>query len=111
MMYSTTHKIDGYETVKNIGLVTGEHVEGVSFVKDFFASITNTVGGKSNSYTKAIVDTKGKALKVLELIAEEVGADAVVGLSFDITNVQMNKGGMFMCNIVGTAVKIKKINP
>ena len=50
MIITTTMQIEGQPIKEYKGIVFGEVVEGRNFVKDFFSSIRDVVGGRSNSY-------------------------------------------------------------
>ena len=47
---TTTPTIEGRRIVEYKGIVFGEVISGVDFVKDFAAGLTNFFGGRSNSY-------------------------------------------------------------
>ena len=49
MILSTTPTIEGKQIVNYHGVVFGEVITGVNFVKDFFAGVRNIVGGRSGS--------------------------------------------------------------
>ena len=50
MILSTTPSIEGQQIGRYLGVVTGETIIGANFVKDFFASIRDIVGGRSCSH-------------------------------------------------------------
>ena len=50
MILSTTPAIEGHTIREYKGVVFGEVITGVNFLKDFAASIRNFVGGRSGSY-------------------------------------------------------------
>ncbi|HEY0109695.1 MAG TPA: heavy metal-binding domain-containing protein, partial [Fibrella sp.] len=50
MLITTTSNIDGKRIATYIGLVNGEAIIGANIVKDFFATITDVVGGRSGAY-------------------------------------------------------------
>ena len=50
MIVVTTPSIAGKEIVGYRGVVFGEVVAGVNFVKDFAAGLSNFFGGRSSSY-------------------------------------------------------------
>ncbi len=103
MLLSTTHQIEGYPVQTYLGVVTSEVIIGANFVKDFFAKITDVVGGRSSSYESVVYDAKEKALKELEKRAQRMGANAVIGIDIDYETVG-GKGSMLMVAISGTAV-------
>ena len=47
MIITTTMQIEGKQVKEYKGIVFGEVVNGVNFIKDFAAGITNFMGGRS----------------------------------------------------------------
>lgn len=105
MIITTTPAIEGRNIVEYRGVVFGEVIVGINFVKDFFAGIRNIVGGRSGSYEDELVKARGKAMKEMEKRAAEMGANAVVGVDLDYEVLGSNSG-MLMVIASGTAVTI-----
>ena len=103
MIVTTTPSIEGKSIKEYIGVVTGEAIMGANIFRDFFASITDIVGGRSAAYEKEL----GKARKVAmdEMIqqAKDEGGQAVVGVDLDY---EVIRDGMLMVTVAGTAVKL-----
>ena len=57
-------------------------VSGVDFVKDFAASFTNFLGGRSGSYEDELVNARQNAINEMEQRAAQLGANAVVGVDY-----------------------------
>lgn len=89
------------QDVKYLGLVTGQAVIGANFIRDFFASITDFLGGRSRSYEKPLEAAIEAALDDLARTAADAGANAVLGVSLDTNQVGQ---GMLMCSASGSAV-------
>lgn len=106
MITTTTNTIEGREVVEYIGIVTGEAIIGANVFKDFFASITDIIGGRSGSYERSLKKAQTIALEELEKRADEMGADAVVGIDLDY-EVLGEKSSMLMVTVSGTAVKFR----
>ncbi|MCT4664706.1 MAG: heavy metal-binding domain-containing protein [Flavobacteriales bacterium] len=106
MILTTTPSIEGKHIVQYHGIVTGETIIGANIFKDFFASIRDVVGGRSGSYEKVLREAKDTALKEMEELARQLGANAVVGIDLDYETVG-NGGGMLMVTASGTAVSIR----
>lgn len=49
MIVTTTPSIEGRKIIEYKGLVFGEVISGVDFIKDFAAGLTNIFGGRSGS--------------------------------------------------------------
>ena len=58
MILTTTPNIEGQPVKEYLGIVTGETIIGANFVKDFFASVRDFVGGRSGSYEKVLIEAK-----------------------------------------------------
>ena len=56
MIITTTNSIEGRQIQNYLGVVFGEVISGVNFVRDFAAGLTNFFGGRSNSYEEELVD-------------------------------------------------------
>ncbi|MFC4552786.1 MULTISPECIES: YbjQ family protein [Halorussus] len=102
---TTTDGLDGREVTEYLGVVSGEAVVGANVVSDIAAGIRDVVGGRSGSYEKKIETGRTEALEDLRAEAEDLGADAVVGASFDYEELAE---GMLWVNISGTAVETKR---
>lgn len=107
MFITTTEKIEGYIVTEYLGLVSGEVINGINFVKDFAASITNILGGRSRNYEEELIDAKENAIKELQNRAEKIGANAIIGIKINYETFGSNNG-MVMVSVLGTAVKIIK---
>lgn len=105
MILTTTPTVEGRTIVEYRGVVFGEVIEGVNFVRDFAASVRNFVGGRSASYEEELVNARNNAMRELEARAYQVGADAVVGIDIDYEVLGAN-GNMLMVTASGTAVKL-----
>ena len=105
MILTTTPNIEGQPVKEYLGIVTGETIIGANFVKDFFASVRDFVGGRSGSYEKVLIEAKKTAMREMTERAEEMGANAIIGIDIDYETVGKN-GGMLMVATSGTAVII-----
>lgn len=103
MIITTTPSIEGKVIVEYRGIVFGEVVSGVDFVKDFAAGLSNFFGGRSGTYEQELVTARENALKELEQRAYALGANAVVGVDIDYEVLGANNG-MLMVTASGTAV-------
>lgn len=105
MIISTTPSIEGKKIVEYKGIVFGEVISGVDFIKDFAAGISNFFGGRSGSYEEELLRARENALHEMEQRAMHMGANAVVGVDIDYEVLGSNNG-MLMVTASGTAVKI-----
>lgn len=106
MLVTTTPGVEGRKIIEYKGIVFGEVVSGVNFVKDFAAGLTNFFGGRSGSYEGELIEAREAALREMERRAEAIGANAVVGVDIDY-EVLGQGGNMLMVTASGTAVVVE----
>ncbi len=102
MIVTTTPTVEGKHIVEYKGIVFGEVISGVNFVKDFAAGLSNIFGGRSTSYEEELINARQNALREMEQRANEMGANAVVGVDIDYEVLGANNG-MLMVTASGTA--------
>lgn len=107
MIITTTQNVEGKQIDTYLGLVFGEVVAGVNFIKDFAAGLSNFFGGRSGSYEEELIAARQQALSEMEDRARAMGADAVVGVDFDY-EVLGTDNGMLMVSVSGTAVLLRQ---
>lgn len=105
MIVTTTHSVEGKKITEYKGVVFGEVITGVNFVKDFAAGLTNIFGGRSSSYEGELIRAREDALKEMARRAETLDANAVVGVDIDY-EVLGTGGNMLMVTASGTAVRV-----
>lgn len=110
MLFTTTDTLQGQNIRKYFGVVTGISIAGTSFVKDFFARIKDFTGGRVRSYESDYKEAKIAAMQEAASKAEQLGANAVIGLRFDQEVIAFQKTAMIMVSCQGTAVLIEE-NP
>lgn len=104
MILTTTNTLEGKKIIQYFGIVTGESIIGANIFKDFMASITDIVGGRSTSYEKVLREAKENAMQELQENARLLGANAVIGIDLDYETLGSN-GSMLMVSASGTAIK------
>ena len=103
MIITTTPTIEGKRIKEYKGLVFGEVVSGANFIRDFFATIPDVIGGRSGVYESKLNKSRQEALDELAEEARKVGANAVVGVSLEYQSMDGDKS-MFIVVAKGTAV-------
>lgn len=103
MIVTTTPTIEGARIREYRGIVTGEAIMGANIFRDLFAGVRDIVGGRSASYEKELRMARETALAELEVSAQQIGANAVVGVDLDYEVLGQNNG-MLMVSVSGTAV-------
>ena len=104
MIHSTTPTLEGKKVSKYLGVVTGEAILGANIVKDFFAGITDIIGGRSAAYEKELQKARVIAFEEMDEQANVLGANAILGIDLDYETV--GGGSMLMVAISGTAVVV-----
>lgn len=106
MIVTTTPSIEGRRITRYLGLVTGEAILGANIVRDFFAGITDIVGGRSAAYEEELRRAKDIALDEMTAQARQMGANAVVGVDLDYETIGQGSS-MLMVSASGTAVTVE----
>lgn len=81
MIIATTEKIEGRQTKETLGLVRGNTIRAKWFGKDIVAGLRQIVGGELKEYTEMLTEAREEALERMVKKAEELGADAIVGMA------------------------------
>jgi uncharacterized protein YbjQ (UPF0145 family) len=105
MILSTTSVVEGRPVRDYLGVVTGEVIVGANIFSDLFASVRDIVGGRSGAYEGALRDARKQAFRELEAEANDLGANAVIGIDIDY-EVLGKAGSMLMVTVSGTAVRL-----
>lgn len=100
MIITTTPNIEDRRIVAYLGVVTGDTIIGANIFRDVFAGIRDIVGGRSASYENALAEARKTAMSELEHKANELGANAVIGVALDYEIIN----NMLMVSVTGTAV-------
>ena len=103
MLLVTTEEITGKKCIQ-LGMVTGNTVQSKNFVKDFGAGMKSIVGGELVSYTKMLTEARNTAVIRMAEAAEQLGADAVVGIRFSSSTIMQGAAEILAS---GTAVKFE----
>jgi uncharacterized protein YbjQ (UPF0145 family) len=103
MLMSTTSIIEGRTVSRYLGVVTGEAIIGANIFRDMFATVRDIVGGRSATYERALAEAREVAMGEMQKRAEELGANAVIGIDLDYEVLGQNNG-MLMVSVSGTAV-------
>jgi uncharacterized protein YbjQ (UPF0145 family) len=104
MLVTTTPNVEGYRITSYYGLVTGETIMGANIFRDFLASITDVVGGRSGTYESKLKEARDIAVSDMVSQAQRLGANAVVGVDVDY---EVIRDGMLMVAVSGTAVRVE----
>ena len=104
-MTTTTFQIEGYKISKNLGIVRGITVRSRSIFGNIGALIQSLFGGNITLYTKLCEQTRQESFDMMIKHAEELGANAIIGIRYDATEIA---GGITEVLCYGTAITVKK---
>lgn len=104
MIFVTTEQVYGKEITASLGTVRGSTVRARNIGRDIFAGLKNIVGGEISEYTQLLAQSREQAIKRMLDDAERLGADAVVNVRFNTSQVMQGAAEMLA---YGTAVKLK----
>jgi uncharacterized protein YbjQ (UPF0145 family) len=105
MLVTTTPTVEGQRITAYHGVVSGEAVMGANFIRDWFASIRDKIGGRSGSYEKVLRGGRDEALREMQEEAARMGANAVIGVDIDYGAIGANES-MMLVTVTGTAVTL-----
>ena len=104
---TTTFELPGYRIVKSFGVVRGIIVRSRSVIGNLGASIQALFGGNISLYTELCERTREDAFNLLLEHAGQLGANAVVGVRYDATEIA---AGVTEVLCYGTAVFVERAN-
>ena len=102
-MVSTAPDLPGYRVVKSLGVVRGITVRSRSIVGSFFGVIQSFFGGNVTIYTSLCEDARAEAYALMSQHARQRGANAIVAMRYDTTDVMAGLTEVFC---YGTAVRV-----
>ncbi|MBO0461600.1 MULTISPECIES: heavy metal-binding domain-containing protein [unclassified Enterococcus] len=105
MIITTTGSVEHRPIEAYQGIVFGEVITGINVLKDIGAGFRNVFGGRSKSYEDELLVAREEALAEMARRAEDLGADAIIGMKMDY-EVLGSDNGMLMVTCSGTAVKL-----
>jgi uncharacterized protein YbjQ (UPF0145 family) len=103
-MVTTAFELPGYRIAKNLGLVRGVTVRSRSIFGTLGASLQTVVGGNITLFEDMCEQTREQALELMMQHAIERGANAVIGVRYDATEVMQ---GVTEVIAYGTAVQVE----
>src|SRR5438445_8142589 len=104
-MTSTAFAIDGWRTVQTLGVVRGVTVRSRSVFGTIGAGLQTIIGGNITLLTDLCEKTRAEAFELALRHAQEFGANAVVGIRYDATEVM---SGVTEVICYGTAVVVSR---
>ena len=103
---TTAFTLDGYKVARTLGVVRGIMVRSRSIFGTIGGSLQTLVGGNISLFTSLCEKTRGEAFELMLAHAQQLGANAVIGIRYDATEV-MNGVTEVLC--YGTAVVVERL--
>lgn len=100
---TTAFTLDGYTITRNVGVVRGITVRSRSIFGTIGGSLQTIVGGNISLFTSLCERARAEAFDMMVAHAEQLGANAIIGIRYDATEV-MNGVTEVLC--YGTAVTV-----
>jgi uncharacterized protein YbjQ (UPF0145 family) len=100
---TTAFTLDGYKVIRNLGVVRGITVRSRSIFGTIGGSLQTIVGGNISLFTSLCEKTRAEAFEMMLTHAGEVGANAVIGIRYDATELM---SGVTEVLCYGTAVVV-----
>lgn len=105
---TTTDSLPGESIERLLGIVSAESVIGVNVLDDYLLSWTDILGGRSKTAQSLVQDARKGALDALKANAFGLGADAVIAVRFEHSEITGKNKSMLMVTATGTAVKSRR---
>lgn len=104
MLLSSTNTLENKNIVEYHGLVTGESLIGSNVYKDLFSGVRDVVGGRTSAYENELEKAREIALKSMEEKANDLNANAIIGLKISYNNLGGTMGNTILVTAYGTAI-------
>jgi uncharacterized protein YbjQ (UPF0145 family) len=104
---TTTFTIEGYRITKYLGVVRGLVVRAPTIAQGILGGLKSIVGGQIGAYTEMCEQTRQQAYDLLVDHARAVGANAIVGLRYDASEIGGKSTSATEVLCYGTAVVIE----
>jgi uncharacterized protein YbjQ (UPF0145 family) len=105
-LITTAFVLDGYKIVKNLGIIRGITVRSRNVFATIGASFQTLVGGNITLFTQLCEKTRSESFELMVQHAEELGANAVIGMRYDANEVM---SGVTEVLAYGTAVVVERV--
>lgn len=102
---TTAFNFDGCRIIRNLGVVRGIIVRSRNIFANIGAGLQTLVGGDITLYTELCEKTRADAFDLMIKHAEELGANAIIGMRYDANEVT---SGVTEVLAYGTAVVIER---
>lgn len=108
MIVTTTFTIDGYRIAEYKGIVRGIIVRSPTIMQGLMGSLKNLVGGRIGAYTNMCDTARQQAYDAMVEHATALGANAIIGMNYDASDVGNDNTSATEVLCYGTAVVIQR---
>lgn len=109
LILTTEFAMPDYRITKRLDIITAECVFGMNMFRDMFASVRDVLGGRSGASQKVLRDARKTCLAELRREALISGANAVIGVDLDYSEISGDGKSMLMVVASGTAVVVERV--
>jgi uncharacterized protein YbjQ (UPF0145 family) len=107
-MTTTTFTLDGFRVTRSLGVVRGITVRSRSIIGTIAGSLQTLAGGNITIFTELCEKTRAEAFDMMVRHAQQMGANAVIGVRYDATELLQ---GVTEVLCYGTAVTVQPATP
>lgn len=108
---TTAHTVANAEIETELDIVASEYAHGMNFIGDLLVLLRDEWGGRSKKMQDALRSARVACLQELRKEAWLLGADAVIGIAFDYTELTGHGKSMTLLVASGTAVRLVQHPP
>ena len=105
MIVTTTNEISGYQIIEYLGVVRGLVVRATGVIAGVKGGVKSIFGGNIADYEEVCEKARNDAFRRMVNHAEEVGADAILGMRYDATDFCQGSAEVLA---YGTAVRLER---
>jgi uncharacterized protein YbjQ (UPF0145 family) len=110
VLLTTAPSVDGYTVSRTLDIVSAECVLGLNFLRDILAGLTDFFGGRSLTTQQGLRQAKETCLRELRSEAAQLGADGVIAVRLDYSEISGQGKSMLFLVASGTAVHLDRTN-
>ena len=107
-MTTTTFDLEGFRVTRSLGVVRGITVRSRSIVGTVGGALQTILGGNITIFAELCERTRAEAFEMMLRHAREMGANAVIGVRYDATELLQ---GVTEVLCYGTAVTVQPVSP
>lgn len=109
VILTTAPSIEGRPVSETLDIVTAECVFGMNMFRDFFSGISDVFGGRSGTTQRGLREARKACLAELRREAADIGADAVIAVDLDYSELSGQGKSMLFLVASGTAVRLRQV--